>query len=280
MHYSEIVDITARFHPSCLLCSPPPSCRISLLLSPTTKGRKSKDRAKIVGVKKERRRSENDEVSSKRTKKKKARRDSDSDPGAGPEDHGEDAARGPLEPPRVPRDRPSDAPTPEPPPGAGTEGEGHGEPGPGVNTTAEGRAWTPGDPHHGCSVTGREIQAGRDRPSRGSGCPPDGPGPPSGRDGGGETGPLPGQVGGHQAPLKGRPTAPRSVTPYGGTALDPGPPSHHVRTAARAGLPLPFQHHALGLVGVSPFGGYVLYPYPSFHAPPPFLPHYLPGKPP
>ena len=33
-----------------------------------------------------------------------------------------------------------------------------------------------------------------------------------------------------------------------------------------------------GLVGVSPFGGYVLYPYPSFHAPP-FLPHYLPGKP-
>ncbi|XP_056458825.1 T-box transcription factor TBX3 [Gadus chalcogrammus] len=203
-------------------------------------------------------------------------RDSDSDPGAGSEDHGEDAARGPLEPPCVPRDRPSDTRTPEPPTGAGTEEEGAGEPGPGVNRTAEGRVWTPGDPHR-CFVTGREIKAGRDRPSRGSGCPPDGPSPPSGRDGGGETGP-PGQVGGHQAPLKGRPTAPRSVTPYGGTALDRGPPSHHVRTAARVGLPLPFQHQALGLVGVSPFGGYVLYPYPSFHAPP-FLPHYLPGKP-
>ena len=183
--------------------------------------------------------------------------DGDSDPGAGSGDHGEDVVRkSPRELPRVPRDPPSSfSTTPEPPFRAETEKEGHAEPPPpGVTATAEGRAWTPGDSHR-CLVTGRDINAGRDRLSRGSGgAPPDGPGHTSGpghtRDVGEGMSP-PGRVSRLEDPLQGLPPAPRSVTSYGGPALDPGPPPNgprlqDPRTPTRAaGLPLQLQHHAL-----------------------------------
>ncbi|CAL8347507.1 unnamed protein product [Lota lota] len=185
------------------------------------------------------------------------RAESGGDPGAGSEDNGQDARQSLREPTRVPRDRPSNATAPPPPlSSAGTAKDGDAAQGHAVNIAAEGRAWTPGHPHRGF-VTGGEMSA----------CPPDGPRPPSGRGAVEEMGTL-GQASRHEA----RTGTTRNGTSCGGTGLS----SRHA--SARSGFPLHFQHHALGLVGVSQFGGYVLYPYSSFHATP-FFPHYFPGKP-
>ncbi|KAJ3604627.1 hypothetical protein NHX12_029367 [Muraenolepis orangiensis] len=134
-------------------------------------------------------------------------------------------------------------------------------------TTVDGRPQTPEDQNTDV-VERREMEGSCCVPV----CPPErarAPECPAGK-----TGPV-GRV--YAASLYGYTTT-CNLMSYGGTHLSP----HRLRTPsgqpAAPGLPLSFQHHALGLVGVSQFGGYVLYPYSSFHTSPFLPPREIPAR--
>ncbi|KAK0144566.1 T-box transcription factor TBX3 [Merluccius polli] len=151
--------------------------------------------------------------------KSSAEGESDSDPGSGSDDTREDARKSPGETTRVARDRRANNATPEPPSRADAERESDPEQGHVVKlTTVKGSAWTPEDQHR-YFVESRDIKAGNVS--------------------------SPGEVKSREASLYGYTRTTRHVTSYGGTSVETGLSSHHVRTTATSGFPLNFQHHAL-----------------------------------